>query len=105
MTGETIINIPPETQFELKLQEFDKKIAIAELNVADLKKQKAEFIYDSNVQMIISLASREKSQDLSKKIAKAEVQNQETKPSIAKAEVPEMKSEPLQENTEKGQQN
>jgi len=75
MTGETIININPETQFELKLQEFDKNIAIAELGVADIKKQKAEFIYNSNVQLIVNLhkAKSIQKQDLSKKIANADI--------------------------------
>jgi hypothetical protein len=41
------------TAFNLKLQEFDKKIAEAELSVATLKKEKASFIYDQNAQQII----------------------------------------------------
>lgn len=47
------ISIDPGTAFNLKLQEFDKKIAEAELSVATLKKEKASFIYDQNVQQIV----------------------------------------------------
>lgn len=47
------INVDPATAFNLKLQEFDRKIAEAELAVATLKKEKACFIYDQNVQQIV----------------------------------------------------
>ena len=46
------ITIDPETAFQLKLQEYDKNIAIAECQVTELKRQKLEFIYNRNVQMI-----------------------------------------------------
>lgn len=50
---ETQITIDPGTAFSLKMQEFDKKIAEAELAVATLKKEKMCFIYDQNVQQIV----------------------------------------------------
>jgi len=47
------ITIDPATAFSLKLQEFDKKIAEAEMVVYTLKKDKAAFVYDQNVQQIV----------------------------------------------------
>jgi hypothetical protein len=47
------INIDAGTAFALKLQEFDKKIAEAELAVAQLKKEKISYVYDQNVQQIV----------------------------------------------------
>jgi hypothetical protein len=46
------IEVDMQTAFQLKLQEFDKVIAIAEAQAADLKKQKMSTIYDYNLQMI-----------------------------------------------------
>jgi hypothetical protein len=59
------IEIDGETAFTLKLQEFDKNIALAECQVADLKRQKIEFAYNRNVQMI---ADNYKQQQLKKRI-------------------------------------
>ena len=36
------------------MQEFDKKIADAELVVSTLKRDKSTFVYDTNVQQIVS---------------------------------------------------
>jgi len=47
------INIDVGTAFALKLQEFDKKIAEAEAIVANLKREKATYVYDQNVQQIV----------------------------------------------------
>ena len=47
------IEADASTILTLKLHEYDKKIAEAEAAVADLKKQKATFIYESNIQLII----------------------------------------------------
>ncbi len=47
------IDIDLGTAFSLKLQEFDKKIAEAELVVATLKKDKISYVYDQNVQQIV----------------------------------------------------
>jgi hypothetical protein len=52
------INIDPITAFNLKLKEFDKKIADAEWQVITLKKERATYIYDQQVQQII-MAHRE----------------------------------------------
>ena len=38
------VNVDPQTQFEIKLQEFDKNIATAEAQAADLKKQNPDVI-------------------------------------------------------------
>jgi biopolymer transport protein ExbD len=46
------IEVDAQTAFQIKLQEFDKNIATGEAQVADLKKQKMEYIYNYNVQMI-----------------------------------------------------
>ena len=47
------ISIEPQVAFTLKCQEFDKHIADAEKQVADLKAQKAAYIYDTNTQIIL----------------------------------------------------
>lgn len=54
------INVEPAVAMNLTVQEFDKRIAEAEANVADLKKQKAAFIYDTNVQALIKQAQQNK---------------------------------------------
>ena len=46
------IEVDLQTAFQIRLQEFDKNIAAGEAQVADLKKQKMEYIYNYNVQMI-----------------------------------------------------
>jgi len=47
------IDVDVGTAFSLKLQEFDKKISEAELVVATIKKDKASYIYEQNVQSIV----------------------------------------------------
>lgn len=47
------ISLDANTAFTLKLQEFDKKIAEAECTVSTLKKDRASYIYDQNVQQIV----------------------------------------------------
>ena len=47
------IDIDIGTAFALKLQEFDKRIAEAEFQVASLKKEKLTYIYDQNVQQVV----------------------------------------------------
>lgn len=44
------IELDGQTAFQMQLQEFDVKIAQAEANVAELKKQKVEYLYNFNVQ-------------------------------------------------------
>jgi hypothetical protein len=48
------IEIDPASAMALRLQEFDKKIAEAEATVANLKLQRATFLYDTNVQLIVN---------------------------------------------------
>jgi hypothetical protein len=47
------IEIDPAAAIQLKLQEFDKKITESEAAAAEYKRQKAAFIYDSNVQYLV----------------------------------------------------
>jgi len=47
------IDIDLGTAFTLKLQEFDKKIAEAELVVSTIKRDRSAYIYDQNVQQIV----------------------------------------------------
>ena len=72
------ITIDPETAFQLKLQEFDKAIAIAEAQAADLKKQKIEFIYNRNVQLITEAYKKNQMQkqveeEMKSKLANADI--------------------------------
>ena len=57
------IDVDPTVLMALKTQEFDKKIAEAKVLVAELEKQKASFIYDTNIQMLINQAEQKKKQD------------------------------------------
>jgi hypothetical protein len=68
------INIDMSTAFSLKLQEFDKNISEAELNVAKLKCERSTYIYNQNVQQIVS-AHKEQ-------LIKAQIE-QETKKKLA----------------------
>lgn len=56
------IDVDPNILMTLKVQEFDKKIAEAKAVVADLERQKAVYIYDTNIQAIISQAQQAKTQ-------------------------------------------
>jgi hypothetical protein len=47
------INVDSNTAFALKLQEFDKLISESEAQTADLKRQKATFVYESNVNALL----------------------------------------------------
>ena len=47
-----VIQVEPNIHFQIKLQEFDKNIAVLESQVADMKKQKMSFIYDYNCKVI-----------------------------------------------------
>lgn len=63
-TGETPageeVHVDANVAFNVRLQEFDKLICEAEVQVADLKKQKATFIYDTNVRQIMAQAKEQK---------------------------------------------
>lgn len=54
------IAVDSVTHITIKTQEFDKKIAEAKAVVADLEKQKAIFIYDANVQILVEKANADK---------------------------------------------
>ena len=72
------IQIDAQTAFQLKLQEFDKNIAIAEFQVSDVKKQKAEFVYSRNIQMI---TEQYKQQQMQKQV------EEETRRKLAEADI------------------
>lgn len=57
------IEVEPQVAFNLKIQEYDKAIATAEAQVADLKKQKMSFIYDRNVQLLTEAAMAKKKEE------------------------------------------
>lgn len=46
------ISVPAEVLVQVKLMEFDRAIATAENQVTELKKQRSEFIYQTNIQQI-----------------------------------------------------
>ena len=56
------LTVDPATAMNLTVQEFDKKIAEAEANVYNLKKQKAAYIYDTNVKALYSAQQQQKQQ-------------------------------------------
>lgn len=70
------INIDLNTAFSLKLQEYDKNISEAELTVAKLKCERSTYIYNQNVQQIVS-AHKEQ-------LIKAQIE-EETKKKIAES--------------------
>ena len=72
------IQVDGQTAFQLRIQEFDKNIATAEFQVADLKKQKMEFVYNRNVQMI---ADTYKQQQVQKQV------EEETRKKLAEADI------------------
>lgn len=47
------IEVDVQTAFNLKVQEFDKNIAIAEFEVARIKKERMEFIHNTNMNAIM----------------------------------------------------
>jgi len=53
------LNVEPAVAMNITVQEFDKKIAESEANTAELKKQKAAYIYDTNVQLLIAQANQQ----------------------------------------------
>lgn len=46
------INVPSEVAVQMKIMEFDRMIADGESQIAKLKKDKMDFLYQSNVQAI-----------------------------------------------------
>jgi hypothetical protein len=54
MADEIILDVDVATAMVLESQKFDKKIAEAEAVVADLKKQKATYIFETNIQQLIA---------------------------------------------------
>lgn len=58
-TEDLELTVTPDVAFNLRTQEFDKAIAMAEQKVYELKAQKASFIYDGNLQMITEQSKAE----------------------------------------------
>lgn len=54
------IDVEPGVAFNLKLQEFDKHISEAEAQVADLKRQRATFVYETNLQAVVQASQAKK---------------------------------------------
>ena len=54
------INLDAKTAFSLKLIQFDRDIAEAESKVADLKKNKASYVYDTNLQEVLNADMQQK---------------------------------------------
>jgi hypothetical protein len=52
------ITVDMATAFNLKVQEFDMKIAEAEAMTSDLKRQRAAYIYDTNLQNILKASKQ-----------------------------------------------
>jgi hypothetical protein len=48
------IHVDIATAMTIECQRFDKKIAEAEAQVADLKRQKASYIFDTNIQQLLT---------------------------------------------------
>ena len=46
------IQVPADVLMQVKLMEFDRAIATAEAQVSELRKQRSEFIYQTNIQQI-----------------------------------------------------
>jgi hypothetical protein len=48
------IDVDSATLMTLEVQKFDKKIAEMKAQVADLKRQKAAYIFDTNIQILLA---------------------------------------------------
>lgn len=48
------VNVDANTAFTLKLQEFDKAIATAEAQAANLKMQRATYLYETNLNSVVA---------------------------------------------------
>jgi len=57
---EVKIDIDPQTAFQLQLQDFDAKIAEAELKVAELKRDKTKYVKEFNVNGIVAAYQEKK---------------------------------------------
>ena len=53
------LNVDAVTALNLTVLEYDKKIGEAEAVVSDLKKKRAAFIYDTNIEMLIKQAQQQ----------------------------------------------
>jgi len=56
------IDVDEGTAFGLKVQEFDKAIADAEAHAAALKAQKAAYIYQTNLNVVIARSKQQAAQ-------------------------------------------
>lgn len=53
------LNVDPVTAINMNALEFDKKIMEAEAVVSDLKKQRAVYVYEANVQNLMEQARQQ----------------------------------------------
>jgi len=65
------LNVEPGIAMNLTVQEFDKRIAAVEADVAELKKQKAAYIYDTNVNALIAQAKQQQAAANAAQVAEA----------------------------------
>jgi hypothetical protein len=62
------IKVDFQTAFNIGILEFDKKITEAELKVSQLKNERANFIFDKNVQCILNAKQQENATDETSKV-------------------------------------
>ncbi len=56
------LNVDPQTHLLVTVQDFDRKIADAKAAVANLESQKASYIYETNVKLLINQAKQQEEQ-------------------------------------------
>ena len=59
-TPEIQLNVDPQTHMTITVQDYDRKIAAAEATVANLKKERVDYVYDTNVKILIAQAEQQK---------------------------------------------
>jgi hypothetical protein len=68
------IKVPEEVAYTLKLQQFDKEIATAETKIAELKQQKAEYIFQRNLDIVIKQSKEQMIKQQVEEEAKKKIQ-------------------------------
>jgi len=62
--SEEKIAVDVATAMSIECQRYDKKIAEAEVVVADLKRQKATYIFDTNIQNLLAAKRAQETQPI-----------------------------------------
>lgn len=52
------VQVTAEQAFQLKMQEFEKNITMAEAQAAQFKAQRAAYVYDSNIKALQSAQNK-----------------------------------------------